>query len=478
MVIVSASVCTKGGKLIFCRQFVDISKADVESLYAKFSDLLARSVYNQEDGAESPTRMAETESHRYVYQPVFKLSLIVVIVTTKDSNYFDDLKSLEMFADIVVEQCLTSCISECDYQNEHLLSYVIITRWIPELINAFDEVVSVGGHRENVTWLQIRTILEMQSADEKEYLLARQKKEADAKLIMQKKVKEFRNQVAYPADKSSSSAKSTRKPSTTAVSEKSKTPTNVEKRASISSSTASRPKVTIWMKERLNVSCRRGGMLRSMEVEGSLTVLVGDESCRRLNIQLDNSETRPIQKQTGASIDKDLFDSEQKIAPRSDGLFPLDEKLELLKWRFRTEEEEWLPLKIRCTSQPNGMRSVQYELNNESDNLKDVIIAIPLSPAAGVPRVSEHEGECDYEACKNVLNWKLPHVDSSNAKGSLEFCCRGEQDDFFPISVHFSSRLFVNLSVVDAFARASDCTHIPCDLEVCSGMQTERYVIL
>ena len=69
---------------------MDLTKARIEGLLAAFPKLM------------SPGKQytfVETDSVRYVYQPLEKLYM--VLITTKKSNILDDLETLRLFARVV-----------------------------------------------------------------------------------------------------------------------------------------------------------------------------------------------------------------------------------------------------------------------------------------------------------------------------------------------------------------------------------------
>ena len=77
----------------------------------------------------------------------------MVLVTNKQSNILQDIDTLHLFARSVSEYCRSLDERE-------------IARQAFDLIMVFDEIISLG-FRENVGLSQIRTIMEMESHEER-----------------------------------------------------------------------------------------------------------------------------------------------------------------------------------------------------------------------------------------------------------------------------------------------------------------------
>jgi len=117
-------------------------RSRVEALLASFPKLLT-------SGSQHTT--IETDSIRYVYQPLEDLYMI--LITNKSSNILQDIDSLHLFSRLVSDMCKTLDERE-------------ISRNAFQLLGAFDEIAAMG-YRENVNLQQIRSILEMESHEEK-----------------------------------------------------------------------------------------------------------------------------------------------------------------------------------------------------------------------------------------------------------------------------------------------------------------------
>jgi hypothetical protein len=83
MVVISASICNKNGKILIARQFIPITKIKLEEYIANFPKLI-----DQSSGKQS--NFIETDQIRYVYQPMEKLFL--VLITLKNSNILEDIE--------------------------------------------------------------------------------------------------------------------------------------------------------------------------------------------------------------------------------------------------------------------------------------------------------------------------------------------------------------------------------------------------
>ncbi|MEQ2180892.1 Coatomer subunit delta [Goodea atripinnis] len=367
----------------------------------------------------------ETDSVRYVYQPLEKLYM--VLITTKNSNILEDLETLRLFSRVIPEYCRVLEESEI---SEHCF----------DLIFAFDEIVALG-YRENVNLAQIRTFTEMDSHEEKVFRAVREEREAKAE--MRRKAKELQ-QARRDAERSgkkvpafggfgnvSSVSSGSLITDTIVEPEKPKiTPTPVRssgpskalklgakgkevdnfvdqlksegetiispsgKRGSDVSKVLPPPvnmeSVHLRVEEKISLACGRDGGLQNMEVLGMVTLRVMDEKNGRIRLVINNNDNKGLQLQVESGSGCDV--------------------------------------------------NIEYELQEENLELNDVVISIPVPSGVGAPVIGDLDGEYKHDGRRNILEWCLPVIDANNKTGSLEFSIAGQPNDFFPINVSFVSK--------------------------------------
>jgi hypothetical protein len=152
---------------LISRQFREISRARIEGLLTSFPKLIRD---------QQQHTMIETDSVRYVYQPIEQLYL--VLVTNRQSNILQDLDTLRLLAQVIADQ-LSDGISAREVSNKAF-----------ELAYAFDEVINLG-YREHVTCQQVRTIMAMDSHEERIQEIIEKNKEKEASAERRRRAKEL-----------------------------------------------------------------------------------------------------------------------------------------------------------------------------------------------------------------------------------------------------------------------------------------------
>lgn len=170
MAVLAASICTRGGKGLLSRQFCDLSQERVTALVAGFPKLAQ---------AGSQHTVVDDEMVRYVYQPIEEL--YVLLITDKQSNILQDIGTLRLLAQLV------SDMTRNQDEREVMANAF-------EILCAFDEVITQGGYRENVSASQVMTFLEMESHEEKIQEIIEKNKEMEAAEERKRKAKQLEMQ--------------------------------------------------------------------------------------------------------------------------------------------------------------------------------------------------------------------------------------------------------------------------------------------
>jgi len=486
MVLLAAAVCTRSGKALISRQFIEMSRARIEGLLSAFPKLM-----NSDSKGTKQHTFVETDSVRYVYQPLEKMYML--LITTKNSNILEDLETLRLFSRVIPEYCRT--IDENEVSSHAF-----------ELIFAFDEIVALG-YRESVNLAQIRTFTDMDSHEEKVAIAIRETQEAEA--IKQRKIqmKEIARRKKEEGGKrlggislnaigggiggGGISSTPTATPTAEPIETKPKNPRRIAKGGGMQlkgkktgldnfvdqlenegvhvSSTGTKKEVTktqtpasltesihIRVEEKIQLQANRDGGLDEFILTGMMLLKISDEETAKIRVKLDRSDDR-VMWQTHPQVDKKQFANNNLIGLKNaDKPFPINQDVGVLKWRLTTQDEDQMPLNITCWPNENGDGgcdvSVEYELQagHEHLELADVSIKIPVPSGVGAPVIGSCDGDYNHDQRKNVLEWNLPIIDSSNKDGSLEFSVHGIPDDFFPVKVEFHStkKSYVHMSIL------------------------------
>ncbi|XP_026743490.1 coatomer subunit delta [Trichoplusia ni] len=505
MVLIAATVCTKSGKALVSRQFVEMTKARIEGLLAAFPKLMT--------GGRQHT-FVETESVRYVYQPLDKLYML--LITTKASNILEDLETLRLFSRVVPEYCTQ--LTEAEVLNQAF-----------NLLFAFDEIVALG-YRESVNLAQVRSFVEMDSHEEKIYQAVRQTQEREAANRMRERAKELqrerleaakrgappRSQMSFGSGFGSSSMSSSasiepvaeKVPSTPARDTRpaGRSAMKLGSRGTDTESFVSRLRsegdavpaaaapatdhakpppsdhkdVHLRFEERLSLVAGRDGDVQNFELSGLLTLRISNEQFARIHVHVDNKDTRPLQLQTHPNVDKEAFRSSGVIGlKQSQRAFPLHSDVGVLKWRLNANDDKLAPLSVNCwPSEGAGGGcdiNIEYELEHDHLTLNDVNIHIPLP--SGNTQVVVHQWEGSYAQKGRTLIWSIPIINKQQKSGSLEFTVApAVPNDFFPLTVMWTSDTSLALLKAVKVTQAEDNSPVDFSQEI--SFHPDKYEIV
>lgn len=474
-----------------------MSRTRIEALLSSFPKLVSDS---EGHDANSQHTFIETESIRYVYQPIEHLYL--VLVTTKSSNIVQDLETLRLLSKLVAEHCSPIVTEETVLESSF------------ELVFAFDEVISLG-HKENITLSQIRINLEMDSHEEKLHDMIRKSKEQEAKDEMRRKATQIKatqrssggqdprrssfgnnayaGQAVSPMAAASSDAttgfSSSSRASTSEVDAKARAPQkgmklgskrkdndffkamakedgiSVSAKPAMSlknkkSSAAAAPgavsgpsaDVEVVVCENVSVEYTSDGSLKSASINGQLQLTCFAKDVKaKIQCQVPSVDDAFFQFNTHPHVDKSAWGSDNTLQLKSASKsYPVDKTLSVLKWRVKPSVGEGISEKIPLTinswperSSDDGFSvNIEYELTSPNVELTNVRIVVPL-PGNEAPEILGCEvGTAKYNSRKGRVEWEIDLVNSDSASGSLEFEVQeksrsADESLFFPTVVDF-----------------------------------------
>ncbi|KAK3368117.1 hypothetical protein B0H63DRAFT_487727 [Podospora didyma] len=486
MVILAASICTRGGKAVLARAFHDIKRTRIEALLASFPKAA-------DSGTQHTT--VEQDNVRFVYQPLDELYM--VLITNKQSNILQDIDSLHLFAQVVTSVCKSLDERE-------------ILRNAYELLSAFDELVTLG-YRENLSISQIKTFLEMESHEERIQEIIARNKELEATEERKRKAKQLEMQRkeagrsgrsgmprtpvyptytppvrpavtetfdSYEAEKNKNKFIAP-KGKGMQLGKKSKTTDMFERvrgelgheaeeaplvpvaapvaaaeshaAAPRASTTLDRDAIHVTINEAITAKLSREGGLNSFAIGGDLTLRVSDPSLTKIKLKLHATPSHGAQFRTHPNVDKNVFNSTKAIQLTNQAKgFPVNNAVGVLRWRATLKADDTSALPITFTvwvnkgSDGNCTLTIEYELTG-GDALNDVAVVIPFSSAE--PTVSSFDAT--YEVSGDSLEWSIGTVNDDNASGAFEFEVQtDDENEFFPMQVRFSkSSPFVDVDV-------------------------------
>ncbi|CAM9239413.1 unnamed protein product [Discosporangium mesarthrocarpum] len=409
MVILSAAVTTKNGKPLLSRQFVDMSRIRIEGLLAAFPKLMGT-------GNKQHTYI-ETESVRYVYQPIENLFLL--LVTNKASNIVQDLETLRMLSKVVPD--VAGGATEDKVGGKAF-----------ELVFAFDEVITTGGHKESITMQQMKVNMEMDSHEERLHNMIQDSKREAAKEEANRKAKELRERqkemanrgvagmsgmggggmgleygvgvsgggraggggsghgggtglgsLSFPSD--APSRQTVGIDSRVATKQGMKLDGGVKGKnmldslmaeehltaipmagkgkgggteAVVAAPVVAAPvhPVSLSLEEKLTCQLTREGTLESMEVKGTLSLTANTETASKCQVVLASTGSLgPFNFQTHPKVNKGIYESSKTLALKDQAKgFPVARGVGVLRWSLSTTDESHMPLTINCWPEEEG----------------------------------------------------------------------------------------------------------------------------
>lgn len=492
MVVLSAAILTKNGKTLLARQFVEMTRIRIEGLLTAFPKLM---------GSDSKQHTyIETESVRYVYQPLDTLYLL--LITNRASNIVEDLETLRLLSKVVPDIAGAA---------NNLGEEKVLER-VYDLIFAFDEVITAGGYRENINIQQIRTNMEMESHEEKLHNMIKTSKMESAKDQANTAAKNISDRkrmegigggsappghggkgyssdsveaesaiaaqeasIALEAERANANpvvtsapikgmsilAKGEAKQNTLfdALVKEEKLAPIIAKTASTSASAITAPSdivvhpITLQAVEKISATLTRDGDVSNVEIKGNLTLTAADDEVAMCVIQMAVPNMNgAFTFNTHPKVNKAFYDKTNMLIMKDTNKgFPSGRPVGILRWSNSQSSGDFIPITVNCwpeeESKNKMLVTIDYSTSNKFE-LHQVQIAIPIL-SQELPQIRSIDGQYRMDKSTNELIWEIDMIDSSNSSGNLEFSiAEKDMDSFFPIQLSFASpSMYCNMEV-------------------------------
>jgi hypothetical protein len=484
MVVLSAAVVVQG-KTLLARQFVEMTRLRIEGLLSGFQNLV---------GTGKDHTFIETETVRYVHQPIGALQL--VLVTNRSSNILEDIETMRLMAKVMQDCCQVQVNEELVLKNAL------------EIVFAFDEVISFG-HRDSVTMSQIKSYTEMDSHEEKHHRMIEQGKINATRQEARKRQAEISKQKLSvnpegrtPATESfgggapstdrgrapisfsgttgtgGSSFQDTpsssglvqeftpsamnmggledsdkrtfrptscprngmvlgkRRPSDVFVGSEMPSPVEepFEAELPVPAHSPLLDPVRVEIEERITGELSlEGGLQGEAMCTGQFQVTVLDPSKADLASFKLNQQDQSFKYQVHPNLNKASYSNNALEVKDNTRAFRANQAAPLLKWQLKSTDEAFFPVQISCwpSSTAEGTQMVvELELTDMSAVLEDVRISFP-APASSRPSVcSASRGE--FACDGNGVHWTIMQLDSVERSGTLEFVAAADHTSLVP----------------------------------------------
>jgi len=481
MVVLSAGVITKTGKVLVARQFLPITRIRIEGLYAAFPKLI---------GDDTQHTFAETDTVRYLYSPLDQLYLL--LITSKQSNIMEDMSTMLLLAKVVPEYC-----------HGHTEADVIEHAF--DLTFAFDEVINCGI-KENVTLEQIKTFTEMDSHEEMVQKLIEESKVNEAKEAARKRAEHIDKQKqqskkdekyskssygggggsdhGYPppettyvphveptptfnkeptkqaaaasaAKGSGMSLKGAKKKEDffRAVSQEEKlvgpaTPQVTIHTADLTISPEMQSKLLITVDEKLSLVLEREGGIKKFVLNGEMRLTVFDPDDAKIKIKLaEPLKNKEYKCRLHPKLDAKAFDAqgalEFKDASTAFAVGSANAPT-LVRWRYQCDDDSQVPFTLNLwptTEDKRSMVTVTFTHVKQNHAFNDVVISIPCASSEPPSVTSAKDSEYHYDHKTKTMIWRVPEISDAQSTGTLEFNVPElDEDAFFPVNVQFTSK--------------------------------------
>ena len=197
--------------------------------------------------------------------------------------------------------------------------------------------------------------------------------------------------------------------------------------------------IDIVIKESVSAELSVKGGLRSVRVDGTLSVKAADYRLQRQAIRLDGVDKTAYEYRISSEFDKASFMSHDILTLKTPGeIHIVNESIDILRWTS-TEAKIKPPVAISLWPRSRSIM-VEYEIDS-SHPLEHVHIEIPL-PGVSIQSVQAEVGECLVNTTAKYIRWNIDASTAGMQEAVLRAVFRNEFEPskVLPIRAVFSSK--------------------------------------
>jgi len=207
-------------------------------------------------------------------------------------------------------------------------------------------------------------------------------------------------------------------------------------------------KVFVSVDEKVVIQLDKEGGVKKVDIKGEMKVTIFDPDDAQIAIVTNGclSGKAGFKCRLPPKINTAKYNSEGILQLKDvSKSFPVgsDNAPVILKWRKQTAEESEIPFSINFwpnSEDGKSVVSVEYEHVKEGLVLENVSIVMKC-PSDEPPEVTNIDGDFQFDNRGKELTWQIPEISSDASSGTLEFSIPevDDDDEFYPITIHFSS---------------------------------------
>lgn len=168
------TICNNETKIFFSRQFIQMSKYELQNHISRFCRML---------NEDNKNIVFIDDKYHYSFIPIENNNIYMVLTTYNNSNHFQNMKILNLSYKAIYAICKNEGLNEISIKNKSF-----------DIILALDDIITQYGYLDEQNIDIVKQNLKMNSIDEKEFIKDKEAKDKEIKDNFERKMLEFEKQ--------------------------------------------------------------------------------------------------------------------------------------------------------------------------------------------------------------------------------------------------------------------------------------------